>query len=114
MAETFNDGVVRFYDVPPPEGLGGLPEPGALTLKETLRYRERTVGINRRNLFLQENVLVARVIRCIRRTNISTQDVAVTEDGARYAIRQIQYPDRVLPKVMDVTLEALVQKYAGD
>jgi len=36
---------------------------------------------------------------------VSTQDVAIPNDGRQYRIVQVQYPEDVQPPVMDLTLE---------
>jgi hypothetical protein len=61
---------------------------------------------------MQANVQISYVLRCPRLRSVSTQDVAVPNDGAQYAIRQIQYPEDVVPPVMDLTLEAVTSPYA--
>ena len=44
--QTFNDGVVKIYSVRDESELGEAPEP-ILTLKCTLRFKRRTVGVKR-------------------------------------------------------------------
>lgn len=83
-----------------------------LTLAQTLRYHERTVGLSRYYEALQANVKVQHVLRCPRLESVSAQDVAVPNDGRQYRIVQVQYPEDVQPPVMDLTLEALEAEYA--
>lgn len=104
-----NDGVVKVYSVGNIAPAGGMPKEG-LTLKETLRYHERTVGINRHYMALQANAEVKYVLRCPRRRNVSSQDVAIPNDGEQYKITLVQYPEDT-PTEMDLTLEAVTAKY---
>lgn len=109
-AQTFNDGIVSIYSVT------NMAAPGekalaALTLKQTLRYKERTVGVSRFYAAMQENVKVAYLLRCPLLREISTQDIAVPNDGKEYRIVQIQYPEDVQPPVMDLTLEGVKTVY---
>ena len=43
---------------------------------------------------------------------ITTQDVAVTEDGTEYRIRQVQDVMDVYPKCVDLTLSRIDQEVA--
>lgn len=108
-APTHNDGVVKIYEVANIAPPGSMPKEG-LTLKETLRYYERTVGINRYYAALQANAKIKYVLRCPRRRNVSSQDVAIPNDGEQYRITLIQYPENS-PSEMDLTLEAVTAKY---
>lgn len=110
-AQTFNDGIVSIYSVADISEPGGMPQEG-LTLKRSLRYKERTVGISRFYSALQNNVNVSSVLRCPCLRNVSTQDIAIPNNGKQYAIRQIQYPEDIYPPVMDLTLERIEQTYA--
>lgn len=108
--QTYNDGVVSIYTVSDVSQPGGMPVE-ALTLKEALRYEERTVGLTRFYAALQNNVNIKYVLRCPRIRSVSTQDVAVPVDGKQYKIVQIQYPQDVEPPSMDLTLEELSPVY---
>ncbi len=101
--QTFNDGQVTIYDV----------DPGEAKLKEKakLRYKERTVGISRYFTALQANAKISYVLRCPRIRSVSTQDIAVPNDGKQYRIVLIQYPEDVEPPVMDLTLEGVKAAY---
>lgn len=109
-SQQFNDGIVKIYDVTNTAPDGGMPVE-KLTSKQTLRYKERTVGMNRFWTAMQANVRVQYVLRCQRLRDVSTQDVAIPNDGKQYRIVQIQYPEDVDPPVMDLTLEELKQCY---
>jgi len=108
--QSFNDGVVAVYAVSNIAEPGGMPQE-KLTLKRTLRYHERTVGLTRFYTALQANVEVRYVLRCPRLRDISAQDVAIPNDGKQYRISLIQYPEDVDPPVMDITLEELTAVY---
>jgi hypothetical protein len=107
-AETFNDGIVRIYST------GNVAEPGKMpvegvTPKETLRFRERTVGNQRYFQGLQASVNINRLIRCNQRRNVSPHDLVEIQDNRdgtvlRYRIEQVQYPENMDVKVMDLAL----------
>ena len=108
-SQTFNDGIVSIYAVSNLSAPGDKRKEG-LTLKLTLRFDERTVGMNRYYAAMQNNVKVDMVIRVQRLTDISTQDVAVV-NSLQYKIKQVQYPSDVQPPCIDLSLERLVQNY---
>lgn len=107
--QTFNDGLVYICSVENTAEAGNMPKEG-LAAKGKLRYSERTVGINRYYTAMQNNVKIDRVIRCPRLEMVSTQNIACI-NGDQYNIRQIQYPEDIMPKVMDLSLEKVVQEY---
>lgn len=107
MRESFPDGVVVIYDNENKNGIGNIPRD---KLKERckLRFREKTVGIQRFYQALQDNARIERILRCPRRNDVSVLDVvniASSGTGDHYRIQQIQYPDNVSPSVMDISLE---------
>jgi hypothetical protein len=99
--QTFNDGIVSIYDL----------TDNTLTLKHSLRYHERTVGLSRHYIAKQSQVKVVYVLRCPRLRDVSAQDIAIPNDGKQYRIEQIQYPEDINPPVMDLTLEELTAYY---
>jgi len=105
--QTFNDGIVKIYGLKniAEEGLRPVVKP---CFKEVLRFRERTVGITRYNLNLQNNAKIDRLLRVQTRRNISTQDIAVV-NGEQYVIKQVQYIENL--DVMDLSLERVEQNY---
>lgn len=107
---AFNDGVVIIYSVSNTATAGAKPNE-TLTFKQSLRYEERTVGITRYYAAKQANARVDYVLRCQKRRDISTQDIAVPNDGKQYKIIQIQYPDTTGLPVMDLTLEEVTAKH---
>lgn len=110
-AQTFNDGVVKIYSVTSTASDGDMPAEG-ISLKQTVRYHERTVGLTRYFAALQANIRVQYVLRCQRLLSVSAQDVAVPNDGKQYRIVQIQYPEDAGLPVMDLTLEEVTADYA--
>ena len=100
-AQIFNDGVVSIYNL----------TDDMLTIKRSLRYHERTVGLSRHYIAKQSQVIIAYVLRCPRLRDVSAQDIAIPNDGKQYRIEQIQYPEDINPPVMDLTLEELIADY---
>ena len=113
--ETFNDGEVNIYRVENTALPGDMPVNG-LVLKQTLRYRERTVGFNRYYVALHEDVKVDYVIRCpeVRGLSEKATDilVAILIDGYQYTVKHTQYIEDAQPPSMDLTLERAGADYA--
>ena len=109
-AQTHNDGVVKIYTVTDSTPPGGMPVE-TLTLKETLRYKERTVGNQRYYQAMQAGAKVDYVLRCPLRRDVSGQDFAIPNDGKQYRITRVQYPEDVEPPVMDLELERVTEDY---
>ena len=107
--QTFNDGVVMVYSVGDIARPGNMPKQG-LTLKETLRYHRRVVGIKRYYTAMQASQQVDGVIRCPSRETVCAKDVAVLE-GKQYRIDLVQRPEGIVPPVMDLTLSRVGQDY---
>jgi SPP1 family predicted phage head-tail adaptor len=108
--QVFNDGIVTIYSVTNSAAAGDNPVE-KLTLKESLHYAERTVGLNRHYAASMANVDVKYVLRCPRRRCVSNQDIAIPNDGRQYQIEQVQYPEDIRPPVMDLTLEEITANY---
>ena len=108
--ETFNDGVVSLYKVTDLALPGDLPVEG-LVLKQTLRYKERTVGLTRYYAALHEDIKVDFVIRCPEVRGLSEKNtdilVAILIDGQQYKVVQLQYIEDAQPPSMDITLTRL-------
>ena len=107
--QTFNDGIIKIYDVKDIAENGDIPKDG-LTLKETLRFHRRTVGIKRYYTAMQANQQVDAVLRCPYRNTVSAQDVAIL-NKKQYRVTLVQYPEDVVPPVMDLTLTKMEQDY---
>lgn len=108
MAESFMDGIAVISDNTAKNGVGNIPRE-KLTEKCRLRFREKTVGMNRFYSALQNNSLIERMIRCPKRDDVSVFDIVQLIPGGTdrdyYKIAQIQYPEDVNPPVMDIALE---------
>ena len=113
VTQSFTSGIVTVYseqNVAPP---GYLPQV-QLTEKVTLRYEERSLGLQRYFNAQQNQVQVERVIRCPRYAGVTNQDVAETEDGTRYRIDMVQAVMDVYPPCMDLTLARYEQAPEGE
>ena len=113
ITQPMNDGTVQICDVV------DVSEPGyrpvqKLHPKVLLRYEYQRVGINRFYSGMQNQIQVDKVIRVPKALVITTQDVAVTEDGAEYRIRQVQDVLDVYPRCLDLTLSRIDQEDAYD
>ena len=108
ISQSYTSGVVTVYAV---QDVG---QPGArpveqLTEKVRLPYEEQRAGINRYYAAQQNQVQVKRVIRCPDSGQVTTQDVAITEDGTQYKIHMVQLAPGVFPVSVDVTLAQITQ-----
>lgn len=113
ITQPLNDGTVQICDVV------DVSEPGyrpvqKLYPKVLLRYENQRVGISRFYSGMQNQIQVDKVIRVPKALVITTQDVAVTEDGAEYRIRQVQDVLDVYPRCLDLTLSRIDQEDAYD
>ncbi len=107
--QPYRDGMVRIYEVSNSAGAGNLPVE-ALSIREALPFDLQTVGMARYYQGLSAGMKIDQKIRTPRRMSVTTQDVAVTHDGVRYRIRQVQYPTDVTPDSMDLSLERVSKK----
>lgn len=110
MTQPFSSGVVTICAVED-EARPGYQPKGRLTKKITLRYDEQRLGIQRYYSGQQNQVEIERVIRVPRAGNVSSQDVAVTEDGRQYRIDLVQAVMDVYPPSVDLTLAKITQDY---
>lgn len=110
VTQAYNDGVVTVYAVTDAGSPGGLPVEKPVK-KAVLRYEERRLGLQRYYEGKQNQVEVERVLRTPRRKGVSSQDLAVTEDGQQYRIDLVQSATDVYPPSMDLTLTRITQKY---
>lgn len=108
--QTFNDGVVRIYEVKNTAIPGKTPKK-SLAIKETIRYKTRTVGISRMNLAMQDNNRVDKLIECPRREAVTATSVAVFQDGKQYQVINLQYPDDQEPPTMLISMERVGTLY---
>lgn len=113
ISQSFNDGLISVYSVQ------DVSEPGykpveKLFLKIRLRYSEERLGIQRYYSGQQNQVQIERVVRVPKSGTISSQDVAITEDGHQYRIDMVQKVDNVWPPSLDLTLARIDQDYEVD
>lgn len=103
VTQSYNSGVVTVYAVTDSARPGYQPVE-QLTEKIKLRYEEQRLGLQRYYDAMQNQIQVERVIRVPRAGQITSQDVAETEDGRRYRIDLVQTVDGVWPPSQDLTL----------
>ena len=108
ISQTYNSGRVEIYRAEDSARPGYQPVIKA-TLKYTIRYDERVLGINRLYLSRQNQAEIQRVIR-VARLNITSQDIAITEDGVCYRIDTVQSVEGVYPPSLDLALKRLTEK----
>lgn len=112
LTQSFNDGMAKFYSVSNIASPGNKPKDGlTLKLENPLPYEERTVGMGRYWTAMQAHAKVEQMLRVPRINSVSTQDIAIPNDGQQYKIIQIQYPPDVEPPCMDLSLERVTAKY---
>lgn len=105
ISQTYNDGVVKLYAISDQAAPGYQPKIES-SIKHTVPFAERVLGINRVFLGRQNRVEISRVLR-IPRIDVSTQDLAQTHDGRWYAIKLVQSVEGVKPPSVDISLEAM-------
>lgn len=110
ITQGFNDGVVSVYTVKNIAQSGYRPAEG-LEKKLTLRYAEQRLGINRLYMSRENQVEIERVLRVPRNNAISSQDIAVMENGKQYRIDYVQSISDVWPACMDLSLTKIEQEY---
>ena len=110
ITESYNDGIVNIYTVQDGAAPGYRPMP-VLVLVKRMRYQERYLGINRLYSGRQNQVDIQRILRVMKVPGVSSQDVAITEDGQQYRIDSVQNVLDVYPPCMDLTLAKVEQKY---
>lgn len=110
VTQSYNDGVVTICCETDAAKPGFKPQP-SLKPKLTLRYEERRLGLQRYYEGRQNQVQLERVLRVPRAVGVSSQDVAITEDGKQYRIDLVQAVTDVYPPSMDLTLARIEQKY---
>lgn len=110
ITQPFSDGVVEIYGVQNVAQPGYKPKEG-LTPKIKLRYEEQRLGIQRYYSGMQNQVEIERVLRVPRAGHVSSQDVAITEDGEQYRIDLVQAAMDTYPPAMDLTLAKIEQRF---
>ena len=113
ISQSFNDGLIGVYSVEDVAAPGYKPVE-KLFLKAKLRYSEERLGIQRYYSGQQNQVQIERVVRVPKSGTISSQDVAITEDGHQYRIDMVQKVVGVWPPSLDLTLARIDQNYEVD
>ena len=108
ISQRYNDGVVRIYTVTDTASPGYAPEK-TLTEKIVLPYEERRLGISRYFYGQQNQMQIDRVLRVQRAGKVTSQDIAVTEDGQQYRVDLVQSVPDVWPESVDLTLSKVEQ-----
>lgn len=102
---AFPDGVAQIWRIRNAAPPGDMPREEK-TRKYTLRYRRRTVGIQRYYTAKQFREQIDEVIRCPLVQDVSVLDrVYLPVSKYWYVIRQVQYPENATVPVMDLSLE---------
>lgn len=115
VSQTFNDGLLSVYGVTDGAAPGCKPVKKP-TLKVTLCFDERRVGIER---FYQSAQAQARIERVLRvpesATVIKAQDiVTVTGSDLVYRVEQVQSVPDVRPACLDLALSCVRQDAAAE
>lgn len=113
ITQPLSSGTVRICDVINAAEPGYKPVDKLLP-KGQLRYENQRVGVQRYYQALQNQIQIDRVIRVQKAFAITSQDVAVTEDGEEYQIRQVQEVLSVWPVCLDLTLTRIEQEAKHD
>lgn len=107
---TFDDGIVTIYDVQNGAKPGDLPI-NVLVNPIQFHFAEQTLGVTRYYEAIKANQLIERVIT-IYPGNVTTNQVAIFEDGSQYSIRMIQREnDDFGIKILRLSLERNGQNY---
>lgn len=99
--ETFNDGICAFCKI---DEDGNADE-----IRESIRFRERTVGIKRYYEAMTAKVQIDRLIRIPYQSWMTSEYLAVI-DGQVYEIKQVQVIPDTLPKCNDISLHHTRQR----
>ena len=108
ISRSFPDGVVKIYNAENAAKPGYAPEIKK-TLKATLPYEERRLGIQRFYSGAQNQTRIQRVLRVPRGVKITNRDIAESEDGALYRIDLVQAVTEGAPPALDVQLVEYTQ-----
>lgn len=112
ITQTFNDGVIRVYEVTNIAEPGNRPKEGlVLKYEAAIPYEERTVGVTRYYTGKQSQNTIEQLLRIPRINGISRNDVVVPIDGEQYRIEQIQSINDIEPNCLDLSLERAAVKY---
>lgn len=113
ISQPYNSGIVNIFEVVDAAKVGYQPVE-ELRPKISLHYDERKLGVTRHYAAMQNQIKVERVIRVQAAAVITNQDVAITEDGRKYRIDQVQDVLSVYPRSLDLALVAYEQEADDD
>ena len=99
---SFNDGIAEIYSVTNGALPGDKPKE-ILTLKEKLRFKDNTVGMNRFYEAMQSKINISRVIQLPLIASVTTADIAKIGE-TEYKIVQKQEYRETRPPSMKLTL----------
>lgn len=106
---SFGDGVAEIYAIHNVAEEGDRPQK-KLTLKESLRFENKTVGLQRFFDAAQEKITISRVISTPLIFSVSTQDVVII-NGNQYDIKMKQEKFDTRPASMLLTLSDVEEVY---
>ena len=109
VTQSYNDGVVKIYEVKNIAEPGYTPKKG-LALRYSLRFDEQRLGINRLYMSRQNQAQILRVLRVQRVKDISPKDVAIV-DGRQFKIDTVQSVKDIYPLSLDIALTETVHEY---
>ena len=109
ISQCYNDGVVSIYSTSDGAKVGYQPRI-VLSFKRKMPYAEQRLGINRLYLSRQHQAEIDKVVR-IQRTDVNTQDIAITQDGRQYVIDSVQSVADVFPPSLDLALRSVEQEF---
>lgn len=111
ISQAYNDGLVQIVSITDTAAPGYAPV-RTETVKHTLPFAERTVGVRRYYEAQQNQINVSRVIRVPAAPGITTQDVAVIGSD-RYRLDLVQTVSGVYPASLDLSLVQYAQGTQG-
>lgn len=109
--QAFNDGIANIYSVENIALPGGKPKERLILKMGSIRYKERTVGMSRYWTAMQTHARIDLMLRMPQLRNVTVHDIIIPVDGEQYRIVQVQYPEDVVPAVMDLSLQRLDASY---
>lgn len=111
ISQPFNDGYVDICTVTDAAKPGYQPQE-APTPRLRLNYEERRLGVHRYYNARQNQLEIERVLRVPRVLTdpVTSQDLAITEDGRKYRIDMVQLVPDVYPPCNDLSLVAYRQE----
>lgn len=108
---TFDDGIVKIYNVTNDAQPGEMPVKG-LTLAESFYFHEESLGITRYYEALKAGQLIERVISIPWPAVININQIAIFEDNMQYQVRMVQQDtDDFGLKILRLSLERNGEEY---